>query len=250
MSEQQYVIELGSGDRAIVDADDTGWLEEKLRREPGKTFRFLPDDNDTEGHWRGGPHVRVMIDDEDEVEGHALSIHFPTVAEADAFRRRLMLTGVLVGTVAIGTAAGVGLSALQSTDTGSSTGAATVATQAGPMDANEAIVFDAQARADQAYSDRLQAQADAQARGDQAYSDRLTAQAEAQARGDQAWSDRLQGQADAQARGDQAWSDRLQAQADAQAVGPMDAHEAPAFQAQTPSAADDEVEGIGGPIPR
>ncbi|MGH2402248.1 MAG: hypothetical protein ACRDE6_06015, partial [Candidatus Limnocylindria bacterium] len=140
MSDQNFVIDLDDDteghrllERAIVEPDDSQWLEEKLRKDSGKTsfrVRVLDEDDDTEGHGlRGGPVVRVSLDDEDDTEGHAIAIHFPSRAEADAFRRRLMVTGVLVGTVALGAAGGVGLSALQS-DTGADAGAATTQSQA------------------------------------------------------------------------------------------------------------------------
>jgi hypothetical protein len=162
MTDQKYVIELGPDGRAIVDADETPWLEDKVRREPGPTrLRVRADDSDTEGHALQATEVRVLIDEGDDTEGHAISLHFPTVDEADAFRRRLLLTGVLVGTVALGAAGGIGLSALQDQDAGIS-GAGTVAAadagqyvpenmggtivagtaaQAGPMDAHEAPAF-------------------------------------------------------------------------------------------------------------
>jgi hypothetical protein len=141
MTDQNFVIELDEDDteghgllaRGIVEPDDSQWLEEKLRSDSGKrSFRIsvLDEDGDTEGHGlRGGPVVRVSLDDEDDTEGHAIAIHFPSLAEADAFRRRLMVTGVLVGTVALGAAGGVGLSALQS-DTGADAGPATTQSQA------------------------------------------------------------------------------------------------------------------------
>jgi hypothetical protein len=117
---QQYVIEFGSGERAILEAEDTTWLGEQVRQRPGPmALQVRSDDtDDTEGHWRAGPRVRVLIEGDEEVEGHAFAVHFPTAAEADAFRRRLLLAGVLAGTVAVGAAAGVGLANLPASDTG------------------------------------------------------------------------------------------------------------------------------------
>jgi hypothetical protein len=218
MSDQDFIIEIEEdteGHRyvgGVVEPKDAEWLQEKLQPDHG-TARVrvtLSDDDDTEGHGPGGDTLTVILSDEDDVEGHAIAIHFPSRADADAFRKRLLLTGVLVGTVALGAAGGIGLSALQS-DSG--TGAASSAvTQTGPMDAHEAPAFDAGARADQAWSDRLTgAGAAAQVQPMDAH--------EAPA---------FQGTGGL-SQADQAYADRLSAQAAAQA-GPMDAHEAPAFQ--------------------
>ncbi len=125
MSDKEFVIEMeddteGHGvRRAIVEPEEAEWLEERLRRDSGKTnFRITlrdEDEEDTEGH-DGGATLRLNLVDDDDTEGHAIAIHFPSRADADAFRRRLLVTGVLVGTVALGAAGGVGLSALQSDD--------------------------------------------------------------------------------------------------------------------------------------
>jgi len=123
VTDQEYVIELDdteghSTHRGIVETQDPEWLRGRLGGDTGtKQFRRRPDDSgDTEGsELRTASVVRVIVDD-DDVEGHAISIHFPSRAEADAFRRRLLVTGVLVGTVALGAAGGAGLSALQSDD--------------------------------------------------------------------------------------------------------------------------------------
>jgi hypothetical protein len=213
MTEQQYVIDLGTDGRAIVEADEKTWLDDKIRREPGPMrLRFRADDNDTEGHGQSTT-VSVLVGDEDDTEGHAIALHFPTIDQADAFRRRLLLTGVLVGTVALGAASGVGLANLSS-DAGSAgaaqsgqyvaenMGGTIAATQAGPMDAHEAPAF----------------QASSEATGS-------------------AWTqDERAGLSPASAE---------------TPAGPMDAHEAPAFQSGSNAATDDgEIEQIGGPQPR
>ena len=254
MIDQQYVIEFGQAGRAIVQPDEREWLDEKLGREPGSTrLRVSPDDLDTEGHGRsGGPAVRVIVSDDDDTEGHALSIHFPSTAEADAFRKRLMLTGALVGTVALGAAGGIGLANLSNAEAGPAavvetgvTGsawtqderpaaaidatvgsawtqderpdAAAAATQTGPLDAHEAPAFEGLSAADQAYADRLSGQAAAMQTGP------LDAH-EAPA-----------------------------FQNAATQVGPMDVHEAPAFQnaaSDEGDAADAGGPSISGPTPR
>ena len=65
-----------------------------------------PDESDVEGHAYGATQrsvwIRVGVGDGDDTEGHAISVHFPTTADADRFRRRLMTAGLLTGTIAIG----------------------------------------------------------------------------------------------------------------------------------------------------
>ena len=88
------------------DGDDR--LDHLLRRDPkGAPVRIrLADDADAEGHIAGVPTLRLVIESDDDTEGHAISMHFPNVDEADRFRRRLLATGVLVGAVAFGATSG------------------------------------------------------------------------------------------------------------------------------------------------
>jgi hypothetical protein len=68
-------------------------------------------DADTVGHAMGAEwRLRLVGLEGDDTEGHAISIHFPTRAEAEAFKKRTLATGVLVGTLVIG---GVGVAGLQ-----------------------------------------------------------------------------------------------------------------------------------------
>ena len=97
----------------FTSEDGDEWLDQVLRRDPEKApVRIrLADDEDTEGHSAGGqPMLRVVLEGEDDTEGHAISMHFPSVDEADRFRRRLLATGVLVGAIAVGATTGALLS--------------------------------------------------------------------------------------------------------------------------------------------
>lgn len=125
MTDQQFVIELGDDQRAVVEGSDTAWLREKLGQQPGPMrIRVRYGDDDTEGHGLGaGVGVRVIADGDDDTEGHAISIHFPSRADADSFRKRMLITGVLAGTVALGAAGGIGL-ANMSSDQAANAGAA------------------------------------------------------------------------------------------------------------------------------
>ncbi|HEX2221558.1 MAG TPA: hypothetical protein VHK06_03460, partial [Candidatus Limnocylindria bacterium] len=111
MQDQEQVIKLegdveGHAWRAYAP-DDEEWLRQEIRRRGGRTATIKlaapAEDDDTEGHAQPGTVVRVnAILDDDDTEGHAISLRFPTREEADAFRRRLLATGVLTGALVIG----------------------------------------------------------------------------------------------------------------------------------------------------
>jgi hypothetical protein len=122
----QFIIDLGNDQRAVVEPDDATWLQDKLRREPGSTRLDLRyDDADTEGHGSSYPKIRVIVESDDDTEGHAIALNFPSREEAEAFRKRLMLAGVLAGTIAIGAVGGMGLANLSSGDAASAGAAST-----------------------------------------------------------------------------------------------------------------------------
>lgn len=135
MTDQELLIDLDDveGHAGLRITDDSGWLKERLGRDPeARRVTLKAADDDTEGHAIGtSVSLRVFADD-DDTEGHAISVHFPTRDDADAFRRRLLLTGVLAGTIAVGTVAGVGLANLPADDAG--TGSAAVSGSAAGMD--------------------------------------------------------------------------------------------------------------------
>ncbi len=53
------------------------------------------DDDDTSGHALDALAVAVRVRFENDVEAHALSLHFPTAAKAEEFKRRIVATGVV-----------------------------------------------------------------------------------------------------------------------------------------------------------
>jgi len=121
MTDQDLLIALEpddtQGHATYRVTDDDGWLKDRLGRDPGAvriSLKASGDDDDTEGHAIGTAVTLRAFEGDDDTEGHAISVHFPSRTEADAFRRRLMLTGVLAGTIAVGAAAGIGLSNLTS----------------------------------------------------------------------------------------------------------------------------------------
>jgi hypothetical protein len=112
MSDTSIAIKIageGSGARASAwSSDDEDWI--KQISESGKAVRIrVPEDDDTEGHQLSSA-VTVLVDsDEDDTEGHALNLHFPSVQEANDFRRNLMAAGLLTATLAVGAAGGTAI---------------------------------------------------------------------------------------------------------------------------------------------
>ena len=123
MTDQDLLIELEpddtQGHATLRVTDDDGWL---TGRDPSSRVTLKAIDGDVEGHEASTIVTLRAFGDDDDTEGHAISVHFPSREEADAFRRRLMLTGVLAGTIAVGAVAGIGVANLPSDE--AATGAA------------------------------------------------------------------------------------------------------------------------------
>jgi len=83
--------------------------------------------------------VRMALDD-DDVEGHAMSIHFPDIDGARRFRNELLAAGVLTATVAMSAGAGIALApGGQAAGGASATHAAVTDTFAGAREGTIAI---------------------------------------------------------------------------------------------------------------
>ncbi|HEY7848067.1 MAG TPA: hypothetical protein VIC83_07740 [Candidatus Limnocylindria bacterium] len=110
---------------AAIKSDDEAWVRQLS--ESGKPVRIrIPADDDTEGH-ESSSLVTVLVDgDDDDVEGHALSLHFPSVQEANEFRRNLIAAGLITATLAVGAAGGM---AIGSAASGIGTGDAAVVSE-------------------------------------------------------------------------------------------------------------------------
>lgn len=70
------------------------------------------DDTDVEGHAlsKSAAAQLTLLGGDDDTEGHAISVHFPTAGDAREFRNRLLVTGAIVGSVTLaGLGAGVAL---------------------------------------------------------------------------------------------------------------------------------------------
>ena len=116
MSDQDQYVEL--------QPEDPEWIRQRLAAGPGSARVVLKagdDDGDVEGHAIGTTLRMQAFDDEDDTEGHAISIHFPSREAAADFRRRLMVTGVLTGTLVVGAAGGFGLANVVNGEAGSGT---------------------------------------------------------------------------------------------------------------------------------
>lgn len=116
--------EIGSIDTADqgmtpVTSEDQRWLADRIKgRSESRLLVRLDDDLDVAGHEAldDPTLVRVLVQDEDmDTVGHSITLRLPSAEEARAFRRRMLLTGVLVGTVVLG-GAGAALAISQSID--------------------------------------------------------------------------------------------------------------------------------------
>jgi len=95
----------------VLDEDESLVAEGRLREsDAGPTWAkhrvtVQLDDADTSGHSLDASIVAISLRFDDEVEGHALSLHFPNAEKAEQFRRRAVATGVLAGALIVGVTA-------------------------------------------------------------------------------------------------------------------------------------------------
>lgn len=99
----------------LLDSESNRLLSARMSAAPVRSLvvRIAPsEEGDVVGHDLAAAvrsvFVRVRLD-EDDVEGHAIGVHFPTAEEANKFRQRLTAAGVLAGTLVLAGAAGVGI---------------------------------------------------------------------------------------------------------------------------------------------
>lgn len=133
MADESLYIEVddteGHAIAGVLDVDDEEWARGRAAGGSGSAIVLRPTDEgdeDVEGHAAGATVRLRAFDDEADTEGHAMSLHFPSAEAADAFRRRLLLAGVLTGTIALGAAAGAGLGSVSQApaEAGAAAGAA------------------------------------------------------------------------------------------------------------------------------
>ncbi len=107
------------GDQRVAMAISDPKVEARLRERIGKGTKgaiavrlAASEGSDVEGHaFQMQQSVALNLQlGEDDTEGHAISLHFPTAAEADRFRRNLIAAGVLAGTLVVGSAGAIAIS--------------------------------------------------------------------------------------------------------------------------------------------
>jgi hypothetical protein len=95
----------------VLDDDETSVAEGLLRRvDAGPTWAkhrvtLELDEGDTSGHALDATSVSISLHFDDDVEGHALSLRFPTAQKANDFRKRLLATGIVAGALVVGVTA-------------------------------------------------------------------------------------------------------------------------------------------------
>ena len=95
----------------VLDDDEMSVAEGRLRKiDAGPTWAkhrvtIELDEGDTSGHALDASSVSISLHFDDDVEGHALSLHFPTAQKADEFRKRLLATGIVAGALVVGVTA-------------------------------------------------------------------------------------------------------------------------------------------------
>jgi hypothetical protein len=120
----------------VLDDDETNPAEGRLRKiDAGPTWakhrvRIELADDDTSGHALDATSVSINLSFDDDVEGHALSLHFPTAQKADEFRKRLIATGIVAGALVVGVTAAQLTSTAPATNIGPNIAPAPVAAPA------------------------------------------------------------------------------------------------------------------------
>src|SRR5437763_10005033 len=105
----QFIVELEDGQAAVIqDTEEAQRLHALVTSWEKVPARItLRDSDDVEGHSSSNT-VAITLEIEGDTEGHALSLRFPTADAARDFEKRMLATGLLVGTVAA-TAIGIGV---------------------------------------------------------------------------------------------------------------------------------------------
>lgn len=107
----QLLVDFGEVQgHASVERSDAQPFIDLLKRSPDTdriAIRLAPidDADDVEGHAQSTSVTVLAGPADDDVEGHSISLHFPTAQEANTFRRNLMAAGALTGAIVISGAA-------------------------------------------------------------------------------------------------------------------------------------------------
>ena len=107
---------------AVLDEAGQAWLKSAFAGKAALEVELRPsEEDDVRAHAvDGGVLVVVTIGggEDDDVEGHAMSLRFPSMEAARDFERRLLATGLIAGTVAV-SIIGVGVTSQSHTGVGS-----------------------------------------------------------------------------------------------------------------------------------
>lgn len=116
-SQQGHALTFGDQQQVVPMMFPDQKTEERLRARltssDGKTLsvRITPaEQSDVEGHALDATLKSVWLKlqlEGDDTEGHAISVHFPTAADADKFRRNLLAAGILAGAIVLGSAGAI-----------------------------------------------------------------------------------------------------------------------------------------------
>ena len=112
MSDTSIAVKIAGEDTGALasawSSDDETWI--KQISDSGTAVRIrVPEEADTEGHQLSRAVTVLVGTEDDDTEGHALNLHFPSVQEANDFRRNLMAAGLLTATLAVGAAGGAAI---------------------------------------------------------------------------------------------------------------------------------------------
>ena len=113
-SQEGHALTIGGQQPARLTFPDPK-TEQRIRAglKTGRTtsVRILPVERaEVEGHVLDSQSVLVNLQLEgDDVEGHAINVHFPTAADADNFRRNVLAAGILAGTIVLGSAGAIAI---------------------------------------------------------------------------------------------------------------------------------------------
>jgi hypothetical protein len=116
----EFTLRIGDNDAAtvrFVNPEDVERILAVLKRGAASVSLTPREDTDVEGHAATG---EVIIDarfDDDDTEGHAIALKFPTAQDARDFQMKILAAGLLAGTIVV---AGIGATAqpFASTDVG------------------------------------------------------------------------------------------------------------------------------------
>jgi hypothetical protein len=119
MGAQEMIFTIRLDDGSLAEA--TTWDAEsartfqKLIEDPayGRDLRIrATEPSDTSGHAMAADTITVSVRQEDDLEGHTMTLRFPSVDEAKRFQKRLIISGALAASIVVG-AAGVQLASQQ-----------------------------------------------------------------------------------------------------------------------------------------